>query len=80
MYLFFFSDQLKTFFEEFVKIDDKSGEKCFKYREQLTKLAHREQVAFTIDLDDVHEFNDDLAEAIANNTRRYVNLVNEVSI
>ncbi|XP_008555507.1 DNA replication licensing factor Mcm7 [Microplitis demolitor] len=71
-------DQLKTFFEEFVTIDDKSGDKCFKYREQLTKLAHREQVALTIDLDDIHEFDDELAEAIAQNTRRYVNLINEL--
>lgn len=70
---------MKTFFEEFVTIDDKSGDKCFKYREQLTKLAHREQVALTIDLDDIHEFDDELAEAIAQNTRRYVNLINEVS-
>lgn len=73
------SEQLKTFFQEFVKIDDKSGQKCFKYREKITQIAHREMVAFNIDLDDVREFDEDLAEVIANNTRRYVNLVLEVN-
>ncbi|KAK0087089.1 hypothetical protein PV325_001758 [Microctonus aethiopoides] len=71
-------EQLKTFLEEYVKIDDESGEKTFKYRTQLTNIAHREQIALTIDLDDVHEFDDELAEAIVNNTKRYVNLVLEL--
>ena len=38
------------------------------------KIAHREQVALTIDLDDVSEIDPELAEAIQENTRRYVNL------
>ncbi|XP_011302401.1 DNA replication licensing factor Mcm7 [Fopius arisanus] len=71
-------EQLKTFFEEFVTIDDKSGNKCFRYREQLTNIAHREQIALNINLDDVREYDDELAEAIVNNTRRYVNLVTEL--
>jgi DNA replication licensing factor MCM7 len=32
----------------------------------------REQTSITIDLDDVAEFDQELAEAIAENTRRYV--------
>lgn len=32
----------------------------------------------TIDLDDVNEYNESLAEAIAHNTRRYTNLFSEV--
>ncbi|KAL2734416.1 DNA replication licensing factor Mcm7 [Vespula squamosa] len=71
-------EQLKTFLTEFMVMDDKTGEKTFKYRQQLTKLAHREQVAFIIELDDVQEFDDELAAAIANNTRRYVNLFLEL--
>jgi len=34
--------------------------------------AAREQTSITIDLDDVAEFDQELAEAIAENTRRYV--------
>lgn len=75
-----FSEQLKTFFLEFVTINDKEGGKVFKYRQQLTKIAHREQISFEIDLDDVQSFEEDLATAIANNTRRYTNLVLNVSI
>jgi DNA replicative helicase MCM subunit Mcm2 (Cdc46/Mcm family) len=36
------------------------------------------QVALTIDLDDVHDFDSGLAEAIASNTRRYVNIASEI--
>ncbi|XP_043666665.1 DNA replication licensing factor Mcm7 [Vespula pensylvanica] len=71
-------EQLKTFLTEFMVMDDKTGDKTFKYRQQLTKLAHREQVAFIIELDDMQEFDDELAAAIANNTRRYVNLLLEL--
>lgn len=69
---------LKTFFLEFVAMDDNMPDKYFKYREQLTKIAHREQISFEIDLDDVQIFDDDLAMSITNNTRRYVNLVLDV--
>lgn len=61
-------------------IDSKTGEKTFKYRKQLTDIAHREQIDLTIELDDVHEFDDELAISVSNNTRRYVNLLLEVSI
>lgn len=71
-------EQFKTFLTEYVQMNDKTGEKTFKYRQQLTKLAHREQVALVIELDDVHEFDDELALAVANNTRRYVNLLLEL--
>lgn len=59
-------------------MDDKTGNKVFKYRQQLTKIAHREQISFEIDLDDVHTYDDELAMSIANNTRRYTNLVLDV--
>ena len=38
------------------------------------KIAHREQVALTIDLDDINEHDPDLATAIGENTRRYIQL------
>ena len=42
------------------------------------KLAHREQVALTIDLDDVQEHDPSLEEAIKENTRRYIHLFSDV--
>lgn len=51
---------------------DEEGNKIFKYAAQLTRLAHREQVNITIDLDDLADYNESLAEAIQQNTRRYV--------
>lgn len=37
----------------------------------MTRLAHREQVNITIDLDDLADYNESLAQAIQQNTRRY---------
>ncbi|XP_014472922.1 PREDICTED: DNA replication licensing factor Mcm7 [Dinoponera quadriceps] len=68
-------EQLKTFFLEFVSMDDNTSHKNFKYRQQLTKIAHREQISLEVDLDDVQTFDDDLAISITNNTRRYTNLI-----
>lgn len=61
-------------------MDDKTGNKCFLYREQLTRIAHREQVALIIDLDDLKDFDEDLAEVISLNSRRYINVLLNVSI
>lgn len=68
--------KLSEFLSGFSTVDD-NGRKRFKYAEQLTNLAHREQTSITIDLDDVAEFDQELAEAIAQNTRRYVQLAEE---
>lgn len=57
---------------------DARGHKTFKYSNQLTKLAHREQVAMWVELDDVYDFNDDLATAILSNTRRYSSILSDV--
>ncbi|GLG99947.1 DNA replication licensing factor MCM7 [Gryllus bimaculatus] len=70
------AEQIKRFLMEFASIEDER--KDFKYAKQLTKLAHREQVAVTIDLDDLSEFNPDLVEIITNNTRRYVQIFGDV--
>lgn len=72
-----FLETIKTFLMEFCT-QDGSGHKNFKYSNQLTKLAHREQVALYVDLDDVHDHDEELGKAIINNTRRYTNLVSEV--
>jgi len=69
--------KLREFLTGFTTQDDQ-GRKKFKYAEQLTALAHREQVSIHIDLDDVAEHDEDLAEAIRENTRRYNMLAAEI--
>jgi len=41
-------------------------------------IAHREQVALTVDLDDVSSHDPDLYDAIVENTRRYVGLFADI--
>jgi len=69
--------KLREFLTGFTTQDDQ-GRKKFKYAEQLTALAHREQVSIHIDLDDVAEHDEDLADAIRENTRRYNMLAAEI--
>ncbi|XP_033638328.1 DNA replication licensing factor mcm7-B-like [Asterias rubens] len=66
-------EKCRGFLTDFVQQDDE-GSKNFKYARQLVAIAHREQVALTIDLDDVNEIDPDLAESIIENARRYTNL------
>lgn len=70
-------EKLKQFLQEFFTQDDE-GRKKFKYATQLTNLAHREQVALTVDLDDLEDFDSDLAAAVVENTRRYSQIVGDV--
>lgn len=69
-------DKIKSFFAEFHK-EGKNGSKDFKYASQLTKIAHREQVELVVDLDDVAEFDPELAEQIVENARRYTLIFGE---
>ncbi|XP_022088153.1 DNA replication licensing factor mcm7-like [Acanthaster planci] len=66
-------EKCKSFLTDFYNEGD-DGTKNFKYARQLVAVAHREQVALTIDLDDINEVDPDLAESIMENTRRYTNL------
>ncbi|CAH1643254.1 unnamed protein product [Spodoptera littoralis] len=70
-------ESFKNFFIDFCQTDDE-GNKQFKYSDQLTKVAHREQNAFVVDLDDLHDANEELAEAVRQNTRRYTTMVSDV--
>lgn len=47
------TDKIKKFLTEFYSDSDEG--KVFTYAEQLTNIAHREQVELTVDLDDVAE-------------------------
>ena len=69
--------RLKEFLANFSSTDEE-GNKTFKYAEQLTAIAHREQTSLTIDLEDVAGVDEDLANSIRENTRRYNLLVAEV--
>ncbi|KAJ8246866.1 hypothetical protein GJAV_G00256230 [Gymnothorax javanicus] len=66
-------EKCKRFLQEFYTEDD-SGKKVFKYGAQLVSLAHREQVALVVDLDDVAEEDPELVENMCENTRRYTGL------
>lgn len=70
-------DTLKTFLMEYCTQDDR-GNKTFKYSNQLTKLAHREQVAIYIELDDLSDFDHELGNEVINNTRRYSSLISDI--
>ncbi|CAH1782437.1 unnamed protein product [Owenia fusiformis] len=67
-------DKIKSFLGEFYLDGPDGSGKDFKYAAQLIKIAHREQVALEIDLDDIAEHDPELAEAIIENTRRYTAL------
>lgn len=66
-------EKVTSFLSSFVT-HEKGGEKVLKYGMQLTKLAHREQVALTVAVDDIAELDEELAEALVENTRRYASL------
>ncbi|XP_077614785.1 DNA replication licensing factor MCM7 isoform X2 [Crocuta crocuta] len=66
-------EKVKKFLQEFYQ-DDEFGKKQFKYGNQLVQLAHREQVAMYIDLDDVAEDDPELVDSICENARRYARL------
>ncbi|XP_052005836.1 DNA replication licensing factor mcm7-A-like isoform X1 [Xyrauchen texanus] len=66
-------EKCKRFLQEFYSEDD-SGKKVFKYGAQLVSLAHREQVALVVDLDDVAEEDPELVESVCENTKRYTTL------
>lgn len=70
-------EKIKTFLQEYYK-DGADGGKDFVYGQQLVKLAHREQVGLWIDLDDIRDHDPELADAIVENSRRYVHLFSEI--
>ncbi len=49
------ADKIKRFLTEFYTEGSDGDGKVFTYAEQLTHIAHREQVELTIDLDDIAE-------------------------
>lgn len=68
------AEKIKSFLLDFVAYshDDENEYTSHVYREELTRIAHREQVALSVDLDHVLEFDVELCVAIEQNTRRFV--------
>lgn len=70
--------KITTFLREYLVDGEKGkGGKNFVYGQQLSKLAHREQVSLVIDLEHVQDYEPDLSDAIVENTRRYVSLFSD---
>ncbi|XP_076435363.1 DNA replication licensing factor mcm7-like [Babylonia areolata] len=69
-------EKISSFLKEYY-LDGDDGGKNFVYGQQLSKLAHREQVAMYIDVDHVQDYDPDLADAIVENTRRYVSIFSD---
>ncbi|UYV73253.1 MCM7 [Cordylochernes scorpioides] len=70
-------DLIRNFLSQYHNEDD-DGMKHFKYSDQLTRLAHREQVAIEIDAEDVATFDLELGKALLENARRYVRIISDV--
>ncbi|CAM4689124.1 unnamed protein product [Lepidochelys olivacea] len=63
-------EKVKRFLQEFFR-DGELAKKVFPYRDQLVSLAHREQVALYVDLDEVAEEDPELVDAVCENAKRY---------
>jgi len=68
-------DRLRQFLESHYTHDPETGKKVFKYSDMVRDVANREAVTVEIDLDEVAEFDEDLASAIRANTIRYQRLL-----
>ena len=52
-------------------MDLPEGGKAFKYSKQIRQIANREQISLYIDLNDLASFDQDLADACLENSKRY---------
>jgi DNA replication licensing factor MCM7 len=58
-------------------VDLPEGGKAFKYSKQLREIANREQVSLCIDLNDLANMDQELADACIENAKRYNELFYE---
>merc|ERR1711892_1254510 len=68
-------DRLKTFIDSYHNNDPDSGKKVFKYGDMVRDIANRERIQLEIDLDELADFDEDLAEAVRGNIIRYQRLI-----
>ncbi|RWS14280.1 DNA replication licensing factor mcm7-like isoform X1 [Dinothrombium tinctorium] len=66
-------ETIKQFLSEFLALNENGG-KELKYAQNLSKIAIREEVDLTVDVDDLLAFNEELAHNVLNNTKRYTAL------
>ncbi|KIH51263.1 MCM2/3/5 family protein, partial [Ancylostoma duodenale] len=60
---------IREFIDTYYGVDE-SGAKVFFYREEIQRIAEREQVALYVNLDDINRFDESLAALIEGNARR----------
>ncbi|XP_053212139.1 DNA replication licensing factor mcm7-like [Panonychus citri] len=70
------SEKIKNFLTTYSHILD-DGTTTTKYTGDLETLANNEKTAIWIDLDDINEFDEELANNIINNAKRYVALFSD---
>jgi DNA replication licensing factor MCM7 len=70
-------NKIKDFLNEF-EIDTEDGYKASKYIKQIRNLANREQTTLVIDIDDIATVDPELADAITENSRRYIQIFSQV--
>lgn len=58
--------------------EEKNNRKVFKYASQITHLAHRDQVAMYLDLDDLEAYDSDLCQKVLENSKRYIAFLYEI--
>ncbi|VDO42365.1 unnamed protein product [Haemonchus placei] len=69
--------QVREFVENYYGLDE-NGSKVFCYRDDVLRIAEREQVALYVNLDDVFRFDETLSTLIEGNARRFHRIFNEV--
>ena len=72
------TETLKSFFTEYYKHDPNTGAKVFPYKDLLTKIVHREKIQAEIDIEEVEEYDADLAKSIQKNAYRYQVLIAQI--
>jgi DNA replication licensing factor MCM7 len=68
---------IKQFLTDFYS-DAPEGGKSFSYAKQLKSLAQRETISLLIDLSDVAATDQDLCDAIVDNSKRYEKIFADV--
>ncbi|KAK5986081.1 DNA replication licensing factor mcm7-A [Trichostrongylus colubriformis] len=69
--------QVREFIENYYGLDE-NGTKVFCYRDDVQRIAEREQVTLYVNLDDVVRFDETLSTLIEGNARRFHQIFNEV--
>uniref|UniRef100_A0A7E4UM18 DNA replication licensing factor MCM7 n=1 Tax=Panagrellus redivivus TaxID=6233 RepID=A0A7E4UM18_PANRE len=63
-------ERFTDFFQTFIRPDE-NGDKTFVYADKIRSVAHREETAVFVDLDDVQQHDEELYDAIRKNSSRY---------